>query len=109
MQNWKTFFVSLKKLGLNQHQNYNPHNQYVDTFWRTGILGLILLIMIPLYSLRWAIKNKEVVLIQFSALMLVVMLTESIFGRVRGIYFFTLVIVLLINSPKKNENSDIRN
>jgi hypothetical protein len=99
----------LANLGLEKHQNYNPHNQYVDTFMRTGIFGLILLLVIPIYCLIWAIKSKDVILMQFSVLMIVVMLTESIFGRVNGIYFFTLTLIILMNSRAIHENSNIRN
>lgn len=99
----------MTNLGLLHHEDYKSHNQYIETFWRTGIIGLILLLMIPIYTLIWAIKSKEVVLVQFSVLMLVVMLTENIFGRVNGIYFFTLVILLIINSRPINEHSNHRN
>src|SRR5690554_5686957 len=36
-------------LGMTEHSGFNPHNQYVDTFWRTGAIGLLLLILIPVY------------------------------------------------------------
>lgn len=104
----KKLSEKLSDLGLDHHKNYQPHNQYVDTFWRTGLIGLLALLAIPLYSLIWAIKSKEIVLVQFSILMLVAMLTENIFGRVNGIYFFTLVILLIINSKSINEHSDFR-
>lgn len=96
-------------LGLKNHVGFNPHNQYVDTFWRTGIIGLLLLILIPVYSLVMGIKRKDKLLIQFSLFMLAVMCSESIFGRVNGIYFFTTVILLLMNTNKLNENSNTRN
>ncbi|MEZ4792900.1 MAG: O-antigen ligase family protein [Gelidibacter sp.] len=105
----KKLFDRMTHLGLLHHQDYKSHNQYVDTFWRTGIIGLVLLLMIPIFSLIWAIRSKEVVLAQFCALMLVVMLTENIFGRVNGIYFFTLVILLITNSRPIDEHSDYRN
>ncbi|GGG36530.1 O-antigen ligase family protein [Bizionia arctica] len=99
----------LVNLGLVNHKSFNPHNQYVDTFWRTGIIGLILLILIPVYSLVIGIKRKDKLIIQFSLFMFVVMFSESIFGRVNGVYFFATVILILMNSNKVNENSHIRN
>jgi len=99
----------LVNLGLLNHKSFNPHNQYVDTFWRTGALGLIFLILIPIYSLVIGIKRKDKLIIQFSLFMFVVMWSESIFGRVNGVYFFTTVILILMNSNKINENSHIRN
>ena len=99
----------LNILGLKHHLTFNPHNQYVDTFWRTGSIGLLFLILIPLYSLKDAIKRKDKLLIQFSLFFIVVMFSESIFGRVNGVYFFTIVILLLMNTNKINEDSHIRN
>lgn len=98
----------LVNLGLLGHKNFNPHNQYVDTFWRTGVLGLIFLMLIPIYSLVIGIKRKDKLIIQFSLFMFVVMWSESIFGRVNGVYFFTTVILILLNSKNINENSHIR-
>ncbi|NRD22155.1 O-antigen ligase family protein [Winogradskyella litoriviva] len=99
----------LEKLGLKEHIGFNPHNQYVDTFWRTGFLGFFVLIAIPLYSFVLGLRNKDKLLIQFSLFMIAVMFSESIFGRVNGIYFFTTVMLILINSSQLHENRNIRN
>lgn len=98
----------LYNLGLINHLGFNPHSQYVDTFWRTGIIGLLLLILIPVYSLVVGIKRKDKLLVQFSLFMLAVMCSESIFGRVNGVYFFTTAILILINTNTFNEDSHIR-
>lgn len=105
----KLLQTRLANIGMINHTNFNPHNQYIDTFWRTGIIGLLFLILIPVYSLILGIRNKDKLLIQFSLFMIVVMLTESIFGRVTGIYFFTTVLLLLMNTTKINEDSYNRN
>jgi|TARA_B110000046_G_scaffold164711_1_gene180499 hypothetical protein len=104
-----TLFKRLDNLGMKNHLNFNPHNQYIDTFWRTGIIGLLFLILIPVYCLKEGIKREDKLLIQFSIFTIVVMCSESIFGRVNGVYFFTTVILLLLNSKKVNENSHFRN
>lgn len=96
----------LDALGLIEHIHYNPHNQYVDTLWKTGILGLFILLLIPGTGLYYGIKNEDILLIQFSVFMIAVMFSESIFGRVNGIYFFSLVLLMLTNSKPKYENSD---
>ena len=98
----------LNDLGLINHLSFNPHNQYVDTFWRTGILGLLLLILIPTYSLVIGLNRKDKLLVQFSLFMLAVMCSESIFGRVNGVYFFTTAILILMNTNNLNEDSHIR-
>ena len=99
----------LSNLGLTNHLGFNPHNQYVDTFWRTGILGLLLLVLIPIYCLIAGIKKKDRLVILFALFMMAVMCSESIFGRVNGIYFFTTVLLILMNSNKVNGNRDINN
>ena len=105
----KTLSKRLSNLGLKSHVGFNPHNQYVDTFWRTGFLGFFVLIAIPFYSFALGLRNKDKLLIQFSLFMIAVMFSESIFGRVNGIYFFTTVILILINSSQLHENRNIRN
>ena len=99
----------LMDLGLIKHTNYNPHNQYMDTFWKTGLIGLICLLSIPFYGLYFGIKKNDTLLMQFSIFMIAIMFSESIFGRVNGIYFFTIVLLMLMNSEPKNEDSYIRN
>lgn len=96
----KTLENRLDNLGMRRHLTFNPHNQYIDTFWRTGIIGLVLLISIPIYSLLIGIKRKDKLIILFSFFMIAVMFSESIFGRVRGIYFFTTILLVLINTKK---------
>ena len=98
----------LNSLGLKNHVTFNPHNQYIDTFWRTGFIGLLILISIPLYCFRKGLKNNDVLLIQFSLFFIAVMLSESVFGRVNGIFFFTTLTLILINSSRPNENRNIR-
>lgn len=95
----------LYNLGMTKHIGFNPHNQYVDTFWRTGFVGLFFLILIPLYSLIQGVKRKDKLLIQFSLFLFAVMFSESIFGRVNGIYFFVTVILLLQNNQDKERIS----
>ncbi|UOB19424.1 O-antigen ligase family protein [Abyssalbus ytuae] len=104
----KDLYDRLKKLGLIHHVTYNPHNQFIDTFWRTGLIGLLILLSLFIASLSQGIKNKDHLLIAFSLFMMFSMMTESVFGRVRGIYFFTTVIVLLTNKDLNNENRNIR-
>lgn len=96
-------------LGLPNHSGYNPHNQYIDTVWKTGVIGLIILILIPFYGFFRGIKTKNKLLISFSILMIVCMFTESIFGRVRGVYFFTTILVLLTNKNNEiHEDNNLR-
>ncbi|MDO1502199.1 O-antigen ligase family protein [Winogradskyella maritima] len=99
----------IENLGLIKHKSYNPHNQYVQTLWKTGIIGLIFLLMIPVYSFYIGLINKDKLMMTFALFMIFVMLSESIFGRVRGVYFFTTVLLILANTKHIYENSNTRN
>lgn len=91
-------------VGMIQYKDYNPHNQYIDTFWRTGVVGLLFLILIPLYSLKIGVNKKDNLIVCFSLFMIAIMFSESIFGRVNGIYFFTTILLILLNTIEFNEH-----
>ncbi|WP_367756327.1 O-antigen ligase family protein [Flavobacterium sp. WC2430] len=84
------------------YQNKNFHNQYVQIFAETGIVGLLLLLLIVSLSLRNAIKSKDFVAISFAVLMISLFLTESFLSRQRGVVFFTIFFCVFNakNSPK---------
>lgn len=94
----KPLVENLKKRGLTNHLEYNAHNQYISMIYKTGIIGLIILISVLTYTIKWAIQYKNFTLVNFTLLMSFAMLSESIFERVIGITFFCMVILLLSNS-----------
>tara|TARA_B110000093_G_scaffold181994_1_gene227432 strand:+ start:40 stop:1818 length:1779 start_codon:yes stop_codon:yes gene_type:complete len=107
----------LENFGLKHHSDYNSHNQYVDTFWRTGFIGLIALILIFITAFRMGLKQKNRILLIVTLFLFFSMLTESVFGRVRGVYFITTILLILTNSnfnykmgesitPFQNKDSD---
>ena len=73
------------------YQNKNFHNQYVQIFAETGVLGLLLILLIVSLNLRNAIKSKDFVAISFSVLMISLFLTESFLSRQRGVVFFAIL------------------
>ncbi|MET1258514.1 O-antigen ligase family protein [Flagellimonas sp. DF-77] len=99
----------LEKLGLRQHIDYNPHNQFIDTYMRTGILGLAFLLAIPIWAVYLGKKKGYRMLTVVALFAFLCMFTEAIFGRVRGVYFFTTIFILLTNNLRHAQNSDIRN
>ncbi|MDG1571470.1 O-antigen ligase family protein [Robiginitalea sp. M366] len=107
--NFKELKQRLNNKGLVHHSSYNPHNQFVDTFWKTGAFGLVILLAIPTWAFVVGIKTRNKLLMVFSLFLFVSMLTESVFGRVRGVYFFTTVLLLLTNNNCYNEISHFRN
>lgn len=110
----KTLENRLLARGLEVGQTkYDPHNQLITTFYKMGMLGLGVLLIVCIYVYRRAIRSKDRLLLYSIILFSAAMLTESILQRVVGIYFF-ISILLLLSIPvnrlsKKIENSDTRN
>ena len=90
------------KRGLKSHSDYMSHNQYVETFMKSGLIGLISLLSIIVYCFYISIKRKNKMLLVISFILCCSMLTESVFERVTGIYFFSTVILLILNDKKRN-------
>lgn len=91
--------IRMDNLGFKYQSKFNPHNQYINTFWETGLLGLLCLILILAESFKMSridVQNK--LLLIFVIFFILSMLSESIFGRVRGIYIFTTLILILTNT-----------
>ena len=85
--------------------NYNPHNQFLQTFLEIGFLGLFILIFIIIYSIYLGIKHKEYLLVIISLSLLFNGLFESMLQRQSGIVFYTLFFCLLSsNYPRRSIN-----
>lgn len=95
------------------HTKYDPHNQFIATYYKFGFIGLLILITICVYSFYKSMKQKDQLLFFSALLFFLAMLTESALQRVTGIYFFICILFLLsdtvINSTKGFENSDTGN
>ena len=94
----ESFKRSLEKRGLLSHLSYNAHNQYVTTIFETGLIGLVFLMALLIYSIKLAISNKDKILLTFTILMSIAMLSESVLKRASGLTFFCMIILLLSNS-----------
>ncbi|GAA4941858.1 hypothetical protein GCM10023314_13590 [Algibacter agarivorans] len=99
----------LTSLGLIHHKGLNPHNQYVDTFWRTGFIGFIVLILIFAQSIIMGVKSKNKILLIFTLFLMFSFITESVFGRVRGVYFITVSLLILTNTNFNYKLKAIKN
>lgn len=82
------------------YQKKNFHNQYIQVFAELGFIGFLILILILLFNLKKAIKDKDFMHIAFAVLMISLFLTESFLWRQRGVVFFT-AFYCLFNSFKK--------
>lgn len=100
----KSLEDNLRKRGLTNHLEYNAHNQYLTTLFRTGLVGFLMLLLMLFYCLKQGIMTSNKELVYFTLLMSFAMFTESVFERVFGIAFFCLVLLMLLNlkstSPK---------
>ncbi len=91
------------------HIKYDPHNQYITTFYKLGSVGLLILLAICAYVFRVA-RSRHNRLLLFSALLFIIaMFTESVLQRATGIFFFITIFLLqtfLIFNPTHLENSN---
>lgn len=76
-------------------QNYNPHNQFIQTGIEIGIFGCLILILILILALRIGIKHRNWLLILCVGNLFFNMLFESMLQRQSGILFFVMGFCLL--------------
>lgn len=75
----------------------NLHNQYLHFIYESGILGLALLLLgIFLMVIRFY-KNKQTPQLLVLILFAIFMLTENLFHRQMGIYFFAFMFSLFLS------------
>src|SRR5690606_34619297 len=80
---------------------YNTHNQYLDFFSSTGVIGVVLLVLLMItycYTNYW---KMEVVLAIASLAMFIMI--ENIFHRQLGFYLVAVLLVMI--SPKLEESN----
>ena len=73
--------------GAYDHQ-LNAHNQYLETFAATGIIGFLILLanfIIPIYV---SVKKNNKFFLAFMLIIILNFLTESMFDREAGVLFF---------------------
>jgi len=85
----------------------NAHNQFLQTFIGTGILGFILLLIFTLGAIIYGFIRKNYILILFSLLMIFNFLVESMLQSQAGFIFFVFFFCLLTqyNFHKLNKAS----
>lgn len=69
-------------------KKYNPHNQYLSVLAGHGVFGFVLFLLLFGHMLFYAIKYKNMLLIEFIIVFLLVGLTESILERQKGLLLF---------------------
>lgn len=91
-------------------ESYNAHNQYVETLYSYGLVGLIFFLLHCITLVYLAFKAKELHLVGAGTVYFIFLLyfmTESILQRSIGIVLYGFIIVYVIicytHSYKKNE------
>lgn len=95
----------LRSYGLNElaGRNFNPHNQYLQTWIETGIIGVVILIalLVSLCSIAW--KKKNALLLFLVTSYAFNMLFESMFQRQSGIVLFVAITFITISFIHKEK------
>ena len=83
---------------------YNPHNQYLQTTLAVGWIGLLSLMLLLVTPLVYAFKNKDSLLFVFMILVLLNLLVESMFETQAGVIFIAFTISFLLCTSSKIKN-----
>ena len=85
----------------------NAHNQFLQTFIGTGIIGFILLLLMTVGAMIYGFIKKNHILSLFSTLMIFNFLVESMLQAQAGFVFFVFFICILTqyNFHKLNKTS----
>lgn len=75
---------------------YCPHNQYLDTWMATGLLGLLLLLAMLVLPLVMSWRKRNIFSFLFLLMLMVSLLFESMLERQMGVVFTAVVYVYLL-------------
>lgn len=84
--------------GGNQHyadSRLNTHNQFLDTYLKTGVVGLLTLLSLFGLVVYRAIKTHNFLLLCWAVIMIGIMMSENTLLRYDGILFFTVSFMLI--------------
>ncbi|MCK5775782.1 MAG: O-antigen ligase family protein, partial [Bacteroidales bacterium] len=102
-------FIIYKEKGLTEaiKGNFNIHNQYLETFYGQGIIGISLLLLLLFMGLRESLKRKELLLSGFVILIALSFGPESMLNSQMGVVFFSFFYYFLFSftaEPKKPQS-----
>lgn len=80
---------------------YNPHNQYLDTWMTTGVVGLLLMLALMLVPMVYAWHRKNIFMLLTIMMIAVSMLFESMLERQMGYVFVALIMTLFAIDGEK--------
>lgn len=88
-------------------RKYNAHNEYFQEFIRHGIIGLVILLSLYIYSISLAIKRRDKIYLFFMVAILAFSFTESFLSLQKGAIFFAFFNSLFAFSGKGKSEGDI--
>jgi O-antigen ligase len=97
----------LYKLTEASAQQLNAHNQYLETFIATGIIGFVLLLSIFIVPLVRSIRNRDLLLFLFLVIVLYNFMFESMMNQVSGIIFIVFFYCFLIFIRKDSHSMPV--
>jgi len=78
-------------------ENYNTHNQFLQTGIAHGIPGLTLFLIALFFPLYLGFKTRNLKLVAFISLCIVSFFTESMLERQAGVFFFAMFYSLMLS------------
>lgn len=75
-------------------ENFNPHNQFLQTWLSTGLFGLVALLATLFIALKRAFSKNDLLLFILNFILVANCLTESILERQYGIFFYSIFLCL---------------
>ncbi|HEX7492795.1 MAG TPA: O-antigen ligase family protein [Bacteroidales bacterium] len=84
------------------YDNLNAHNQFLEVFLGTGLIGFLIFISILLYMVYILILKRNLLFGLYISIILIIFLFESILNRIAGVTFFSLFTFLLLYLEDNN-------
>jgi O-antigen ligase len=88
------------------NRNYNPHNQFLQMTLELGLIVLFLFLLFFYYSIKFALKHKNWILLILILNLFFNCLFESMLQRQSGIVFYVFFTLVLIASTKQVSLND---
>ena len=86
-----------------EKEEFNAHNQYLQTFISLGLFGFLILLLSLILPLAYAIKNKQFIYVFFLIIFSLNLLVESMFETQAGVIFYAFFNSFLFFSQKDYE------
>ena len=85
----------------------NAHNQFLQTFIGTGIIGFVLLLLITLFLIVYSFIKKNYILMLFSILISLNFMVESMLQAQAGFTFFVFFLCTLLKYDLKEISKNL--